>query len=194
MLTLLMVAALINVFIGDEYAARIGSSPPGARPTSNNRKTAPPPSTHDALTSLYNRAYFEEEQTRLESSQEFPVTVIVADIDDLKVINDTRGHAVGDQILKCAAELLSSAIRSSDVLARIGGDEFAVLLSRTDAAIAARLLQRLQENLTCYNLEHPELQVRLSFGTATALHGNLGETLKLADQRMYEHKLNQKLK
>ena len=151
-------------------------------------------STHDALTSIYNRAYFEEELARLEHSHEFPVTVLVADVDDLKVINDSRGHAVGDQILRCAAELLISAVRSSDVLARIGGDEFAILLSNTDNSIAERLLQRLKENMVHYNLKHPELPVQLSFGTATAMHGDLGETLKLADQRMYEHKVAQKSK
>jgi diguanylate cyclase (GGDEF)-like protein len=149
-------------------------------------------STHDTLTSIYNRTYFEEELVRLEYSQEFPVTVIVADVDNLKMVNDSRGHAVGDQILKCSAELLSSTVRSSDVLARVGGDEFAVLLANTDEAIAERLLQRFQENLVSHNLEHPELQVKLSFGIATAMHGNLGETLKLADQRMYEHKPTQK--
>jgi diguanylate cyclase (GGDEF)-like protein len=151
-------------------------------------------STHDALTAIYNRGYFEEELKRLENSQEYPVTVIVADVDDLKAINDSRGHAAGDQILKCSAELLSSAVRSSDVLARIGGDEFATLLSNTDAAIAERLLQRFQENISRYNLEHPDLPVYMSFGSATATHGDLGETLKLADQRMYEHKTDQKSK
>jgi diguanylate cyclase (GGDEF)-like protein len=94
------------------------------------------------LTSIYNRAHFEDVLIRLEHSQEFPVTVIVADVDGLKVINDTQGHAVRDQILKCSTELLSSAVRSSDVLARIGGDEFAILLSNANAAIAERLLQR----------------------------------------------------
>ena len=151
-------------------------------------------STHDTLTSIYNRAYFEEELIRLEYSQEYPITIIVADVDGLKCINDSRGHAVGDQILKCSAELLSVAVRSSDVLARIGGDEFAILLSNTDEAIAGRLLQRFQENISHYTLEHPELPVQMSFGTATAMHGNLGETLKLADQRMYEHKTKQKSK
>ena len=149
-------------------------------------------STHDALTSIYNRTYFEEELVRLEYSQEFPVTVIVADVDGLKLINDSRGHAVGDQILKCSADLLSSTVRSSDVLARVGGDEFAVLLSNTDGAIAERLLQRFQEKVVRHNLEHPEHQVKLSFGIATAMHSNLGETLKLADRRMYEHKTIQK--
>jgi diguanylate cyclase (GGDEF)-like protein len=151
-------------------------------------------STHDTLTSIYNRAHFEEELARLECSQEFPVTVIVADVDGLKIINDTQGHIVGDQILKCSAALLSSAVRSSDVLARIGGDEFAILLANTDAAIAERLLQRFQENISRYNLEHPELPVQLSFGTATAEDGDLADTFKLADQRMYEHKTTQKSK
>jgi GGDEF domain-containing protein len=73
-------------------------------------------------------------------------------------------------------------------------DKFAVLLSNTDTAIAERLLQRFCENLNRYNLEHPELPVQLSFGTATADDSNLGETLKLADHRMYTHKTTQKSK
>lgn len=151
-------------------------------------------STHDALTSIFNRGYFEEELRRLEHSQEFPVTVIVADVDDLKTINDTHGHTVGDQLLRYTADLLGSAIRASDVLARIGGDEFAILLANTDAAITERLLLRFQENMNRYNLEHPELPVRLSFGTATTETGNLADTFKLADHRMYTHKTTQKSK
>lgn len=85
-------------------------------------------SLHDPLTGLYNRAYFEEEMRRLEGGRFARVGIIVCDVDGLKLVNDTLGHGAGDNLLRAAAQVLEECFREGDVVARIGGDKFAVLL------------------------------------------------------------------
>ncbi len=146
-------------------------------------------SSHDILTGLYNRFYFEQELARLERSRHFPLSVIIADMDDLKVINDTRGHAAGDEILTVAALLFKEAFRNEDVVARIGGDEFAVLLPDTDEKTGKMIMGRIRDSLRTWNETHHE-PVNLSLGMDTAQSGGeLMDALKRADRRMYEDKL-----
>lgn len=120
--------------------------------------------------------------------QEFPVSIAVADVDNMKAMNDNQGHAAGDDLLKHAAQVLQSAFRTSDVIARIGGDEFALILPKTDAHAAAQILARIRENLAKFNIERPHEPLRLSLGMATAMEGDLIEAFKLADAQMYEDK------
>ena len=145
-------------------------------------------STHDPLTGVYNRVYFETELARLEQSHKFPISICIADLDNMKKTNDTLGHAAGDELLKRVAQVLQSVFRASDTLARIGGDEFALILPGTDQATSERILHRIRENLAGANARLPDLPVALSLGMATAEDGNLMEAFKLADTRMYEDK------
>jgi len=145
-------------------------------------------STHDVLTGLYNRTFFEEELARLERSREFPISIIVADVDGLKMTNDTLGHAAGDRLLQEAANLLQSVFRAGDMLARIGGDEFSALLPNTDVFTAEQVVTRIKESLAGHNSAGKIPPVRLSLGVATAERGNLIGTFTLADQRMYADK------
>lgn len=149
-------------------------------------------SMHDTLTGLYNRAFFEEEMRRLDGSREYPITIISADVDGLKLINDTMGHTKGDQLLKACAAILRKSLRSSDILARIGGDEFVVILPRTDKKTGNRIIQRIRSNSTSYNLEHNELPLSISLGAATAQSAEvpLHAVYKKADDLMYRDKLN----
>lgn len=146
-------------------------------------------SIHDGLTGLYNRGFFEEELVRLERGRRFPISLILADVDNLKEVNDSSGHAAGDEILKRAAQVLSSAFRAEDVITRIGGDEFVVILPNTDAAAVEAALLRVRQAFSDHNEVFADFPVRISFGTSTAdINMPLAEALKNADAEMYREK------
>ncbi|MBI5651883.1 MAG: PAS domain S-box protein [Chloroflexi bacterium] len=146
-------------------------------------------STHDALTDIHNRACFEDALARLEHSRLFPITIVVADVNGLKQINDQLGHATGDATLKHAARILRETFRAEDIVARIGGDEFAALLPNTDAATAAEIIARVRERLAAHTTAQSDPPLRLAIGAATAEKGNaLEQVFKLADRQMYRDK------
>jgi diguanylate cyclase (GGDEF)-like protein/PAS domain S-box-containing protein len=146
-------------------------------------------STHDVLTGLYNRAYFELEMIGLAETDQFPASIVIADVDGLKVINDTYGHLAGDKLLQRAAHILRTAFRTEDVIARMGGDEFAVLLADADESVAEHALRRVRAILTAHNQVNPDFQISLALGSSTAIAGYmLMETYKHADQTMYQDK------
>jgi diguanylate cyclase (GGDEF)-like protein len=147
-------------------------------------------STHDALTSLYNRAYFETELLRLQSGRQFPISIFMVDVDGMKTVNDTYGHPAGDELLRRAARVLRSAFRSEDVVARFGGDEFTILLPGASSAIAQAAAMRLQNVLETQNKLMNLMPLRLSVGMATGEVGSdLSYVLKLSDSNMYLDKL-----
>lgn len=146
-------------------------------------------STHDPLTGLYNRAFFQEEMERIEQGRQFPVSIVVADVDRLKVINDRLGHAAGDELLIRAALVLKGSFRAEDIVARIGGDEFAVLLPSADPSVVQIALQRVHRKIASHNSPEDPIHLSMSIGVATAVKGEkLEETLNNADRLMYENK------
>ncbi len=147
-------------------------------------------SSHDAQTGIYNRSFFDAEMARLENSRGYPISILFADMDGLKDTNDELGHAVGDDLLRRAAQVLRDSFRSEDVVARIGGDEFGVLLPGVDAEAAAHALERVRRILAAHNRSFPDLPpVRFSIGFATGQPGDsLPEVLRRADERMYQDK------
>lgn len=146
-------------------------------------------SSHDTLTGLANRNAFEAALAVLEAHGPHPVGVVMVDLDDLKRVNDERGHAAGDELLKRAAALLRATFRTSDVVARIGGDEFAVLTAGRDAAAIETLAHRLAEAIDSHNELAGLPRLRVSVGTAIAGDGvSIATALKDADARMYTMK------
>lgn len=144
-------------------------------------------SFHDQLTGLYNRRYFENELERLNSSRRLPIAVVVGDLDNLKKINDNYGHKKGDQYIKKAAQMIKNNFREDDITARIGGDEFAVLLPETDYKTALKISSRLKSSC-----EESEIDDNFHISTGCAVKNTMDEDLEdifiRADQRMYQEK------
>ncbi|MDF2569084.1 MAG: diguanylate cyclase domain protein [Sporomusa sp.] len=151
-------------------------------------------SYHDALTGLYNRTFFKQEMGRLESTDCKPVAIILCDVDGLKLINDTLGHEQGDLLLNTGARAISTSVRAGDIVARIGGDEFAVLLPQVDARQVEAICSQILNAVDVYNAEHLELPLSMSIGFAVAEAGTdavtMSELFRQADDNMYREKLH----
>jgi len=148
-------------------------------------------SFHDELTALYNRRYFENEMERLNDSRKYPISVIVGDIDNLKEVNDLMGHKAGDKYIKKVAEVFQKYLRSEDIVARIGGDEIAVILPEADKETAEMICSRIEEKCEEINsFEDYQLLFRVSLGhyTVNSSSEDLEHAFAEADKRMYENK------
>ena len=148
-------------------------------------------SLHDSLTGLYNRTYFEDEMHRLTGGRNTPIGIIVCDVDGLKLINDTMGHDAGDSLLIAAADVIRKCFRQGDVVARIGGDEFAVLLPKSNRAAIESVCRRMRDALTSYNAANPGIPLSISVGFAVSSETSvdIGNLFKEADNNMYREKL-----
>ena len=147
-------------------------------------------SFHDALTGLYNRAYFEEELKRYNSPRYYPLSVIMIDINGLKVVNDTFGHDQGDKLLQHLASLLNSISRKGDVVARLGGDEFVILLPSTTAEQVHDFHERIKKTCEEDNIKPIYLRPSIALGCVTQKgeYQNPETLLKEVDKRMYQDK------
>lgn len=149
-------------------------------------------SYHDSLTGLYNRTFFEEEKRRFDASRRLPVSVVMGDVNGLKLINDSFGHSAGDKLLREIGDMLRETCRAEDVLARIGGDEFVIMLYNTGEAGAERLCQRIYKACKSYE-KKPDKQtfyLSISLGHATK-HANdvsFDELLREAEHMLYRKK------
>lgn len=153
-------------------------------------------STHDEMTKLYNRAFFEAEVEQIEKGRSAPISVVIADLDGLKEANDCFGHDFGDGLIRAAADVLREIFRSGDAIARIGGDEFAVLLKGVGEELLATIMERARDIVEHGgHLSEQGLKVRFSLGCATTNYpSRLQETIRAADMAMYEDKKSRKHK
>jgi len=148
-------------------------------------------SFHDEMTGLYNRRYFENELKRLSSSRQHPITIVIGDLDGLKIINDTYGHKKGDEYLVNTAQILKETARTEDIIARIGGDEFAMILPESRYKEAKSFCQRLEKNIKEFNQDRNlEKPLSISFGFEVMIDdsSSLDKIFNKADQNMYLNK------
>ncbi|MFA5015002.1 MAG: diguanylate cyclase [Actinomycetota bacterium] len=146
-------------------------------------------SFHDSLTDLYNRAYFEEELKRLDTKRQLPLSVVVGDINGLKLINDAFGHKEGDEMLQSCANVLKSCCRSEDIVARWGGDEFSMLLPNTSEEVALNIVKRIKEKSAKTKGGRITLSISLGVATKNKSHQDFTKMIKKAEDNMYRNKL-----
>ena len=145
-------------------------------------------SYHDQLTGLYNRRFYEEELRRLDTERNYPMTIVMADVNGLKLINDSFGHVMGDELLKKCAEVIKRGCRADDIIARLGGDEFIIILPKTDAFETKQIIKRIN-NLSAKEKVGTS-DISISFGYETKnKEEDIQEVFKKAEDHMYKKKL-----
>ncbi|MTV50005.1 diguanylate cyclase [Heliobacillus mobilis] len=145
---------------------------------------------HDNLTGLYNRAYFEQEMNRLNTFRQLPLSIVIGDVNGLKLVNDTFGHKEGDRLLVCIAQVLKSELRNEDIICRWGGDEFAVVLPKTDEATAEKICSRILR--TCKEADEGPIPLNISLGVAckTNPEQKINEIFVQAEEKLYRRKFH----
>ncbi len=144
---------------------------------------------HDKLTGLYNRRFFELEMERLDTQRNLPLSIIIGDVNGLKLTNDAFGHLAGDQLLIAAGNVMREVCRQDDIISRWGGDEYIILLPNTDYAQAEKVSERIRYN--CQQTHVNTLNVSISLGCATKFspEEDINQIIKQADDLMYKGKL-----
>lgn len=146
-------------------------------------------SYHDQLTGLYNRRFFEEELKRLDNKENLPLTIFMADVNGLKLVNDSFGHAIGDELLKRIATVMLNGCGDNGTVSRIGGDEFVILLPKTDGFKAEEILKRISTLASAEQVSSINLSVSIGFETKYNDEEDIFGVLKKAEDFMYKKKL-----
>lgn len=146
-------------------------------------------SFHDELTGLYNRRFYEEEFRRLNTERNLPLSLVMADVNGLKLTNDAFGHLVGDMLLQRAGDVIKKECRIDDIVARIGGDEFVILLPKTSSKEAESIVRRITTAASKEKVGSMDLSISFGWATKTQQREELDEVFKKAEEYMYRRKL-----
>ncbi len=146
-------------------------------------------SYHDQLTGLYNRRFYEEELKRLDTERNLPMSIIMGDVNGLKLVNDAFGHDKGDELLQKAAAAIRNACRTDDIVARWGGDEFVILLPKTKSEEAEEIVKRIKEFYANQSVNAICVSIAFGWETKNKSEQSILKILKNAEDYMYKHKI-----
>lgn len=151
--------------------------------------------THDSLTGIYNRDYFEKKMEEYDTRNDVTIGFIICDLDGLKQINDMHGHKLGDTLICNAANLLNSFSDEHVMVTRIGGDEFAILVVNKKKVEVELLICKIEQEINHYNRKHKTFVFDLSIGFeyAESSLNKMEQLFKEADRKMYSDKFSKKL-
>lgn len=146
-------------------------------------------SYHDQLTGLFNRRYYEQEIVRMDDEKYYPLTLIMLDVNGLKLTNDAFGHMTGDLILQKISSVLKKECRENDIISRIGGDEFIILLPNTDAKNAEVIIDRINTTIKNEKIDNVILSISVGFAIKQEKSESITEVFMKAEDNMYRNKL-----
>jgi len=146
-------------------------------------------SYHDQLTGLYNRRFYEEELLRLDTERNLPITIVMGDVNGLKLINDSFGHAMGDELLEKVAKVIKNGCRADDIIARLGGDEFAVILPKSGINDAKKVVKRIKDLAVLEKVSGIDVSISFGYASKAEAKDSMDETVKNAEDAMYRNKL-----
>lgn len=151
-------------------------------------------STHDSLTKVFNRQVFEELMDRYNQLENVPIGIVVCDLDELKYINDNLGHKQGDFLIKNVANILNSYSDKNVIVSRIGGDEFAILITNMTKPSVETLVEKIEREIAIYNEGYYEIRIQMSIGYSYSKWsiGKMERLFEYADKSMYENKERRK--
>ncbi|SPF34250.1 putative Diguanylate cyclase [Candidatus Desulfosporosinus infrequens] len=144
---------------------------------------------HDQLTGLFNRRFYEEELKRLDTERNFPLTIVMGDVNGLKLINDSFGHVMGDVLLMKVAEVITAGCRTDDIIARLGGDEFVMLLPKTNASEAELIIKRIKALAGKEKIEAIDISIAFGYEVKNNMEIPIQEIFEKAEDHMYRQKL-----
>lgn len=149
-------------------------------------------SFYDKLTGLYNRAYIDMAFANMNDEDNLPVAMIIGDVNGLKITNDAFGHLQGDRLLQNIAKVLRKCLRENDLIARWGGDEFLVILPRTDEKLARTICKRIKDTFAKIPADPIKLSMALGMAIKLNLNESYSEVFNRAEEQMYNNKLQEK--
>ncbi len=148
-------------------------------------------SYHDQLTGLYNRHFFEEEIKRLDVDRNLPFSIAMIDVNGLKLTNDAFGHEAGDLLLKSVSKVLKNECRTDDIISRVGGDEFVILLPKSSHAETELIVKRIYKVIESQKINSIILSVSIGWETKTNSHEDIKEVYSKAEDYMYRKKITE---
>ncbi|MFK5883064.1 MAG: MASE3 domain-containing protein [Candidatus Izemoplasma sp.] len=144
---------------------------------------------HDQLTNLYNRRYYEDNIVKIDCPKNYPITIVVSDINGLKLMNDAFGHTSGDKILTSVAKVFTDRCKEADLIARIGGDEFVIVMPKTSGSEAEKIIKEINRKLNKITINAIPISISFGFETKIKKSEDIQKIFRTAEDFLYRVKL-----